>query len=193
MARQALDNTLGLPVAYTSDTTLTLPDRTLEYGEVNGIQDAAGNQYLTGEILGDPVAIYYFGQDEYVQDPFTGQWRLIAKRDPLLPEAPDLSPLSNFDVSRVGSCEILETSGPFYNRVYHVSGSVTPDNQWINDNFQEITYSLWIRSKDAFVEKAVITAKTSYEEVTGILRIAIDLMPGEIQQLQPPLPVAANE
>lgn len=65
-------------------------------------------------------------------------------------------------------------------------GSVTPDNQWINDNFQEITYSLWIRSKDAFVEKAVITAKTSYEEVTGILRIAIDLTPGEIQQLQPP-------
>lgn len=118
MARQALDNTVSLPVAYTSDTTLTLPDRTLEYGEVNGIQDAAGNQYLTGEILGDPVAIYYFGQDEYVQDPFTGQWRLIAKRDPLLPEAPDLSPLSNFDVSRVGSCEILETSGPFYNRVY---------------------------------------------------------------------------
>ena len=156
---------------------------------LTGAQDSQGNQYLTGNVLGDPVAIYYFGQDTYVQDQFTGLWRKVAQRDAGLPDAPDVSPLSNLDVCRIGSCQLVETTGHFWDKSYHIEGDITPDNQWIGDNFQDITYSLWIQGKEPFVQRLVITAETTFEDVTGVLHIAIDLQPSDAAQLlQRPLP-----
>jgi len=190
LVKTALTNTLSAQgLSFQSKSSLEIADKKLIYGDLSGITDGKGNFYLEGTLLGDPLELYYIDGITYIKDPLTNQWQKIAARNAALPDTPKLNPLANLEITDVGSCTLLETTGRFYKTTYKVQCQPTLADPWINENFYDIVYTFWISGKEPYITKAEISAKTASQDVVGILNITMNLADFNIEfHLEKPLP-----
>jgi len=161
--------------AFTSQSTLQVNDKKLEYGQIEG-QFWQGDCHVWGKILDGEINFFQIDNISYRQDEITGQW-IVEKNNSLQENAillNELDPLSNLNFTNVGPVSYLGKEKIGDEKTTVLSFSPTLANEWINENFYNIGYTLYISNKTGYPLRLLITAQTSSGDVTGTLNTEIN-------------------
>lgn len=165
LAQQATENTLQAETLhFTTTAQLNLDGELRHFNNVQGDKGGENLYHIYGEVLGTQLNVYQIENTTYRQDPLDNKWHIIeqntvAEQSLLMAE---LNPLNDFCFLSIPQAEqITKDPQKEEDKKAHAIIRCQPElaNQWIAENFQNITYTLWISKGDTpYIIKAIIDA-----------------------------------
>ncbi len=176
LAVEGINNTLtATSYYYTSQSTLHIGSESQVYSNIEGYY--AGNaHHAWGTILNSKVDVYQIENTLYIQDSLTGSWQKIENNDFETTASlfAEINPTSNLQITEIGECT--------YDKKEKINGTncqiiyckPTLANEWIEEYFKDIKYTLWVSCNNPRIMQAKITGTTSYGNTSGTLEIIIN-------------------
>lgn len=159
---------------FSLEAKVLLEDKELSYGTSYGEKNGE-NIHIAGNLLGAEVDIYQIDDIFYQLDPITNNYHSYESQD--LADSTkiiaDLNPQKNFQITEITSWEYIGIETLTINEIDQdcLKFIIYPvlDDQWINENFHDICYTIHIDPITQTIYSAHIEGQTTEGMTTATL------------------------
>ena len=167
LAKSATLNTLNAKTLhFTTKAQLALNGELRNFNDIQGDKAGENRFHIYGQILGTTVNVYQIDTTTYRQDSLDGKWHIIEQNDVASQSLlmAELNPLNDFYFEDIPKAKFLSKDAKQKadrEALAIVECQPLLANQWIRQNFQDITYTLWIaKGNTPYIVKATIDANS---------------------------------
>jgi len=159
----ALDRSLGAEsYRFSSRSTLHIDQESRAFSVLEGEKAGPQNRHVKGTMLSTPVDIYALGQKVYRQDAVSGSWQTLSPSE--IPDTllllDELSPAANFKFSSLGEVKFLGKEKLDGKTCLKLQFKPVIEDEWLGRYFKDITYTVWLNGKKAYIVKTEITGQS---------------------------------